>query len=216
MFVSVVIPVWNGERSHSIYTSLHTDRIPLGLEMGYRIRSLLFGDLRLSEDAEHCKSLDRRRGRRQRPVYLGFAVIFIRAALYDSLELHETFGERIAEALGLRPFAGLRPVIFGELIFWAAAGVFLLALAYAGIAGSTGRDRANGILLLGALAALAVFAVGVDMMNAKLEHAFCDAGLLLTVLEEGGQQITLSLTCGLAILIRREIRNRYPAGTARG
>lgn len=57
MFVSVVIPVWNGERSHSIYTSLHTDRIPFGLEMGYRIRSLLFGDLRLSEDAEHCKSL---------------------------------------------------------------------------------------------------------------------------------------------------------------
>ncbi len=195
---------------HSIYVSLYYDRVPIlgwRWDIGYD-RSYLetFGYLKMLTISALLIGISERR---ERPVYLAFAVIFVVAALDDALELHETLGEQIADAIGLGPFAGLRPVDVGELIFWAGIGVPLLALAaVAFVRTRAPEDRANGLLLLGALAALALFAVGVDMIHVKFEHAFRGAGLLLTVIEEGGQQITLSLTLGLAILIRRELRTR--------
>jgi Glycosyl transferase family 2 len=202
---------------HTIYASLYTARIPvLGWRwnIGYDRSYLeIFGYLKMIFIVWMLMSISQRQ---DRPVYLTLAIIFIFALLDDSLEVHETLGQDIADALALGPFAGLRPVDFGELFFWTGAGILLLGLAAIGLVKTTGRDRANGLIFLGALAALMVFAVGVDMTHVMVDNAFRGAGLLFTVLEEGGQQITLSLSCGLMVLIRREIRNRESEGVTRG
>ena len=67
------------------------------------------------------------------------------------------------------------------------------------------EDRRNGLLLLAALAVLALFAVVADMTHVVLRRAFRGADDLFTVIEDGGEQITLTLMCGLAILIRRDV-----------
>jgi hypothetical protein len=194
--------------AHTIYASIYFDRVPvLGWmwHIGYDRSYLeIFGYLKMMVIIGLLIAMLRR----DRPVYLALAIIFVFALLDDSLEIHETLGARIADGLALRPFAGLRLVDFGELLFWASAGVVLLSLAAIGVVRTAGRDRANGLLLLGALAVLMVFAVGVDMAHVVVDNLFRGADLLFTVIEEGGQQITLSLTCGLAILIRREVRSR--------
>jgi hypothetical protein len=61
---------------------------------------------------------------------------------------------------------------------------------------------------MAALAALALFAVVADMAHVVLRRAFRGADDLFAVIEEGGEQVTLSLMCGLAILIRRDVRSR--------
>lgn len=194
---------------HTIYASLYTDRIPV-LDWRWDIandRSYLefvgYGKMLLVVGL-----LATLPANKERSVYLSFAVLFIFALLDDSLMMHETLGQPIADALALRPSAGLRPADLGELVFWVGAGLLLSGVAAIGLVKARGRDRANGLLLLGALATLTMFAVGVDMAHVVVEHAFRGSGLLFTVIEEGGQQIILSLSCGLAVLIRREIRSR--------
>jgi hypothetical protein len=58
------------------------------------------------------------------------------------------------------------------------------------------------------LAVLALFAVVADMVHVMQMSAFRGANTLFNMIEDGGEQVTLSLICGLAILIRRELRLR--------
>lgn len=194
---------------HTIYASLYTDRVPV---LGWRWDIIndrtyleIFGYLKMLLIISGLITVPAKKARR---VYLTFTVLFMFALLDDALMIHETIGRRVADDLALRPFAGLRPVDFGELLFWAGAGLPLLGVAALGLVKTAGPDRANGLLLLGALALLMVFALGVDMVHVVVEHAFRGANLLFSVIEEGGQQITLSSSCGLAVLIRREVRSR--------
>lgn len=62
--------------------------------------------------------------------------------------------------------------------------------------------------MIGGLALLALFAVVADMAHEVLRNAFRGANDLFTLIEDGGEQITLSLICGLAILIHHEVRGR--------
>ena len=90
------------------------------------------------------------------------------------------------------------------------AGVSPLAVALAAFVRSPQADRTTGILLMGAFALLALFAVVADMVHVVVRATFQGADLLFTVIEDGGEQITLTLTCGIAALIRREVRSREP------
>lgn len=138
----------------------------------------------------------------KRPIYLSFLLIATFIFLDDALQLHERTGWHIENTLVLMRE---NP---GQLLFWAITGVPLLGFAVVAIVKSPEEDRRNGILLLGALMALAVFAVGVDFVHVILKRAFVGADNLFTAIEEGGEQIALSLTCCLAILIRRDLRHR--------
>lgn len=195
--------------AHDMYAAMYTDRVPV-LHWQWDIiydRSYLeiFGYLKTLAIVGLLLATP---GGPGRLVYRALAIVFVAVLLDDALMVHETLGQRLADALALRPFVGLRPADYGELLVWAGAGMLLTPLAAIGLVKSSGRDRANGLVLLGALAALMVFAAGIDMVHVVVEHAFRGSGLLFTVIEEGGQQITLSLSCGLAILIRREVRQR--------
>ena len=134
--------------------------------------------------------------------------IFTFMLLDDSLELHETWGFFFAETLDLPQVGGLRPMDPGELLVWTLAGIPLLGAAVAAVLRSPREDRRNGLLLMAALAVFALFAVVADMAHVVLSWAFRGADDLFAVIEDGGEQVTLSLMCGLAVLIRRDVRSR--------
>jgi hypothetical protein len=152
----------------------------------------------------------------KRPVYLTFIAVFLFVLADDALQLHERFGARIAEALDLQPFGGLRSQDPGEVLVWIIAGIPLLGAAVLAIAGSPKEDRRNGLLLIGGLMVLASFAVVADMAHILPAKVFRGAHDLLTLIEDGGEQIALSLICGLAILIHGEVRGRAQRRAARG
>jgi hypothetical protein len=52
------------------------------------------------------------------------------------------------------------------------------------------------------------------MVHVMMMDTFRGVDLLFTVIEDGGEQITLTLTCGIAVLIRRELRSRQPSQAA--
>jgi hypothetical protein len=150
------------------------------------------------------------RGKRQRPIYLALMLLFTVVLLDDSLQLHERVGHGIAEALALQSFAGWMSQQLGELVVWTVLGAILVTAATAGLVRSPQADRGNGLLLMGGFAVLVLFAVVADVVHAviKNEFRFRGADFPLTVLEDGGEQITLSLVCSLAVLIHRELRSR--------
>jgi hypothetical protein len=198
---------------HRIYTALYNDFAPmLGDEWHIgsdRAYAEMFGYLKM---AFVVSALILIRGKWQRPIYLALILIFTVALLDDALQLHERLGQGIADALALQSFAGRLAPDFGQLIVWSILGVFLLASARAGFVGSPQEDRSNGLLLMGAFAVLVLFAVVADFAHALVRHEFKFRGadLLFTVIEDGGEQIVLTLTCSLAVLINRELRSREP------
>ncbi|MGH6901167.1 MAG: hypothetical protein ACREIR_00345 [Geminicoccaceae bacterium] len=200
---------------HTIYVKLYNNRVPI-LGSGWdleidRSYAEMFGYLKTVLILFLLISIPRVW---KRPIYLAFILIFAFVLVDDAFRVHERFGLLVAEALDLQPFGGLRPRDPGELLVWAMVGVPLLAAAAFAFIRSPEADRANGLLLLGALAALALFAVVTDMAHVVLWGAFWGADDLFTVIEDGGEQFTLSLTCGLAILIRRDVRGREPGRAA--
>jgi hypothetical protein len=140
--------------------------------------------------------------------------IYTFVLLDDALHVHELLGRGIADALALQAFAGLRARDFGELIAWTIFGLPLLAFTLVAFVRSPPTDRANGLLLMAAFALLVVFAVAADMVHVMMMDTFRGVDLLFTVIEDGGEQITLTLTCGIAVLIRRELRSRQPSQAA--
>ena len=150
-----------------------------------------------------------------RPVYLAFIAIFTFVLADDALRLHEQLSVSIAAALDLPPFGGLRAKDSGELLVWIMAGIPLLTAAAFAIVGSPENDRRNGYLLFGSLALLALFAVVADMAHVVLQSAFLGADDLFVLIEDGGEQITLSLICCLAILIHQEVRGRVQQRSVR-
>jgi hypothetical protein len=72
-------------------------------------------------------------------------LIFAFVLVDDAFRVHEKGGIRIADALDLQPFGGLRPIDPGELLVWTAVGVPLLAAAVFAIVRSPKEDRRNGL-----------------------------------------------------------------------
>jgi hypothetical protein len=198
--------------AHRIYTVLYDNGIPvlgdqwhIGYDASY---AEMLGYLKLAIIVAVLSSI---RGRRQRPIYLAFALIFTVVLLDDVLQLHERLGRGLADALGLQALTGRTGSALGQLVVWMMAGLFLLTGALAAFIRSSQEDRTNGVLLIGGLTLLGLFVAVVDGVHVVARRAFGDGDLLFTVIEEGGEQLTLSLTCGLALLIRRELRSR-PTG----
>jgi hypothetical protein len=194
---------------HALYVPLYNDRVPIlgdkwDIDSDWSYAEM-FGYLKVILILSLLISIPQVL---KRPIYLAFIAIYTFVLLDDALEVHETGGFHIAEALDLQPFFGLRPIDPGELIVWTAAGLPLLAAVAFAVVRSPREDRGNGLLLLAALAVLVLFAIVVDMTHVVARRAFRGADHLFTVIEDGGEQIALTLTCGLAILIRREVHGR--------
>jgi hypothetical protein len=102
---------------------------------------------------------------RRTGVLTAWAVVLLAVAADDLLMLHERGGTWVVHRFGLRDAVGLRAQDVGELSVWALlAGVLgpLLLLAHLR---SCGADRAVSSGLVALVAALAAFAVVLDMVG---------------------------------------------------
>ncbi|MGH6621747.1 MAG: hypothetical protein ACREF6_19540 [Alphaproteobacteria bacterium] len=136
--------------------------------------------------------------RARAPAFAALAFTFAVIALDDSLRIHEFFGNLIAKGLALGPAFGLRAQDVGELTVWSALGaVVVSALAY-GYRRSNAAGRSLALIFLSLLAVLVFFALAVDMLHIALAGSFRGAYRVGTVVEEGGEMITLSLICAAA------------------
>lgn len=97
-------------------------------------------------------------------VFAAWALVSIVIVIDDLFHIHEKGGEYLAVAWELQPAFRLRDVDFGELIVWAAIGTVLLIPLVIGHLRANKWTRRQSWTLLGLLALLAVFAVGVDML----------------------------------------------------
>jgi hypothetical protein len=127
-------------------------------------------------------------------VYCAWALLFSYLLLDDALLIHEKLGVYLAEALEIEPMLGLRPQDFGELMVSAAAGSVLLSLIALAYLRSGNEAKSFSIAMAALFGILVFFGVGVDMLHSALRDM--PGGSLLGLLEDGGELVAVSLTCG--------------------
>jgi len=191
---------------HDIYISLHHDNVArlssrwhIGTDRSY---AEMFGYLKMASIVVLLLATYRLSEKRMYSIWAG---IFAYVLLDDALLIHERLGRAVAG-----PSGSTWAYDMGQLLVWILVGIFLLAISIGALVLSSGQNRANGILLLGTLLALGFFAVLVDLVHVIVQSWFRGADLLFTVVEEGGEQLVLSLAVALAFLIRRSERKESP------
>jgi hypothetical protein len=138
------------------------------------------------------------------PLYMALAAAFALALADNALALHERWGGMVAPFLPLGPGAAV-PV--GELSFFAAAGLAILAALGTGFARSTARHRRLGLPFVGLLLALGGFAVAVDLLHAAVAGRRRAFDRFFGLVEDGGEMVVLSLSCALAITLLAMLRD---------
>ena len=178
---------------HALYVSLYNDGARLlGVRWDlskHRAYAEFFSYLKISLILYFLLSIALIRGR---PIYLAFVPIFAFVLAEDVWQIHDFF---------------FHPAYAFKLV----VGIPLVAVAVAAAVRSRQADRRNGLLLLAAVAIITLFGLLEAITRIVGRGDFRGADVLLYVIEDGGQQIMLSFSCGLAILIRRDVRDRERA-----
>lgn len=137
--------------------------------------------------------------RTRQPAVGAWALVLATIVADDALMIHERGGEALVGLLSLPAVAGLRPADLGELLTWALLGsVLLVVLLWAHL--RSGPDaRRRSWQLGGAIALLAVFAVGLDMVEIALEGVVSPGlGTALTYIESWGELVSMTVLLALA------------------
>jgi hypothetical protein len=123
--------------------------------------------------------------------YGAWVLVFLYFLLDDSLQIHEKFGEALADHLNLTAPFNLRPQDIGELIVIALAGSFLLlVLVLSYWRGSPAFRRTTKDMVLLVLV-LAVVGIGADMAQVAYPgEGIVD--LILVIIEDGGELVVVS------------------------
>ena len=143
--------------------------------------------------------------RTRQPIYLGMAAIYVCILFDNKMGLHEDLGGVVSS---LFPAAGASPLpgqALGELAIFAAFAMAGSVLGPWSWQRSTGEHRAAGSLFALLIAALAVFAVGVDGVH----EAFSErAKWLVGVVEDGGEMLVLSAHCAFVLSLYSRLKLR--------
>lgn len=148
-------------------------------------------------------------------IYGSWAFVYLVALLDDALRLHETFGQALHLKFDFPTVLGLRGPYIGEFAAFAALGLPIAGALYYGFSRSTGIHKTIGQMLGVFLFLLAFFAVGMDILhsvslyvisaNSDSREVIQGSQLLLTILEDGGEMVTLSVTCCFMVAVGRNI-----------
>lgn len=149
-------------------------------------------------------------------IYAAWAFLFAFAALDDGLALHERSGAWLAIALDLPRLGALQPHDFGELLFAVTVGTLLLAGIIAAARWSAHHHRARGWLLLFPIVGLAGCGIGFDMLHSAIGYSLPASYLILTLLEDGGELLFMSLGCALALATFVKAADLQPVRSASG
>lgn len=132
-------------------------------------------------------------------IYSVMSAAYVWLLLDNSIGLHEGLGRRVAPLLpgtGVLPFPG---EALGELAIFACfalAGLGLFAVSWRR---SVGKHRAAGTVFVLLMAALGVFAVGVDALHVVSERFRQVVTDALGVVEDGGELLVLSAHCAFML-----------------
>lgn len=141
--------------------------------------------------------------RNRQPVLLALAFLFAVVGLDDSLALHEAIGGHLATTFGVPPSRG-------EPAGWAMLGVLPMLAVLAGYRHSDAGSRRNAEALLLAFAVLLFFAVGIDAVHGVVSRSIGRFQTLFTVLEDGGELLSLTVICAAALAVWRDTATRRP------
>ena len=135
----------------------------------------------------------------RQPIYLVLGLIFLVVLLDDALQLHEVAGVYLSEELGLPKLFGVRRRDVGEVVAYGILGAVTLPLLVYGLFRSRAEHRGNGLAFMIPLGGLAFCAIGVDLVYRMLKDLFKAAGVLIDAIEDGGELVTITLGCLLAL-----------------
>ena len=153
---------------------------------------------------------------RREPILLACLPVFLGILIDDAFQYHESRGVVYERLLELQPHWGLRASGVGQLIAFALMGSVSLLILGIGYAKSAAAGRAIGRRFLLLFAVLILVGVAVDALHEAVGVLMPWRygglpGILLTVLEEGGELVLASLAtafcAGLAVV-------RAPASAA--
>ena len=154
----------------------------------------------------------------RRPVWIGWAALFLAAFADDEMRLHENKGAWLAEMLAKHlwfpadGFLGLRADDLGEMLVWGMLGFVPLALVvffYRRSDSGTRRD----VVGMAVLVALYVFFGGVVdqlhvlFLGGPLENA-------VGTIEDGGELVVLSLILSYVVTLHRTLRRARRSSAA--
>ena len=134
--------------------------------------------------------------RSRQPVYLALALLFAMCALDDSLALHEAAGRYLAATSGLSRSAG-------EFVGWSLLGSVPMLAILTAYRRSDAMSRRHAQAVLLAFAILLFFAIGMDVVHAVVQRYVTGFQTVLTILEDGGELLTLTLLCMVSLGILR-------------
>lgn len=140
---------------------------------------------------------------RQRP-YASVAVVLGIVVADDAVGVHENVGAWIVDAVSIEvDLFGLRPFDLAQLAVFAVIGILCAAALVVGSRSGDLLSRSFLRLFVGLLAALFVFAVGLDMLHRATVSGLAER--MLAYLEDGGEQFVISGMLGLALAARRRL-----------
>jgi hypothetical protein len=130
-----------------------------------------------------------------------WAALFAYLVIDNAFAVHEWMGVVIAGRVPLPRIGTVRPVDFGELIFFAAIGG-IAGLAIAAILRFASSPARPLTWLLGAgLLVLALFGVGVDLVHRMVRRTWLEP--TVAVVEEGGELVVSSVLLWMAWWVNR-------------
>jgi hypothetical protein len=150
--------------------------------------------------------VNRNRDNTSRPAQglnLTWGLLFAYLLVDDSVKIHESLGERLAQTIGLSAWlgAGDRANSLGEL----GVNLVVAALFFGAIAlfyRHCGRaDRQVSADLIRLFLGLILFGVGVDAMHGLIGGSY-EVRVLWSILEDGGEMLMMSLIMGYVFQLR--------------
>ena len=141
-------------------------------------------------------------------LYPALAAVFLFVLLDDALALNQLLGEPLAGALGLVDRPRLEAQSVAEMMVYGVLALPLLGMLAAAFLRAPAEHRRAGAGFVLLLALLAFFATVMDLVHLAFIKSFFGSRLLLEVVEEGGEMLTLSLALMLALIVSRQLPAR--------
>ncbi|MBC2837987.1 hypothetical protein [Robiginitalea sp. SC105] len=127
--------------------------------------------------------------KKRRSIFFFWALLFVYLLLDDSLEIHETLGNRIAVLFNFPTLINLGPQHIGEVFVSGIVGLIFLVLIGLSYKYAKPIDKRVSFQLVLLIFLLAIFGVFVDSVHAAVNWG----GSIWGILEDGGEMITMSL-----------------------
>ncbi len=138
--------------------------------------------------------------------YLSWFFVFVLLLLDDMLQFHEMFGKWISEKLNYSPMFGFGIQDLGELTYITVFGSIVLIFLFIEYRSGSKKYKKRCIDLGLLFALFLFFGIAIDMLNQFVSYnRYID--LFMTLLEDGGEMITLSFIVWYFLFIAIKPKN---------